>query len=631
MPEVKVFFKNDPFLAFLDKLTMRKLEHMQERFKNLRIIKDLLPFLWTKEEKIRSLFLFAFGLIFISIALDLSIPLVLKEVVSCLAIPDKSMTYQLSLLLVAYGIIWTLSQVIQNVRQIIMVRPLESCIRLFCSKFFDHLHSLPMTFHMDRKTGSLTNALERAQHGFPDVFWGLFLFIIPTIIELFLAAAILCYCYGAIYGFLLLFIASVFIMFTFYATKWASHFQTMCNDQQSNTNAYIVDSLLNFASVKYFNNKEHEVLKCDTHLKKRENLFVKFISSVELVQIGQSLIIGVGLILLTYTAGKQTLLNVYDVSDFILINGYILQFAAPLGQMGFIARNVRRGLNELSDIMKIYKIKPTTSFSPPSTHSLSSPFEDAHLPDKLESIEFKNVSFGYEPSRLILNDVSFTLEAGKTIGIVGETGSGKSTISSLLFKFYDVNAGKILINNVDIQSSDSNSLYKLLGIVPQDVTLFNMSIYENILFGRPSAQKEEVEEAMKLAHLEPFLKKLPDHYDTIVGERGLKLSGGEKQRIAIARVLLKRPALYVFDEATSSLDLKTEETIMNNIAPILKKSTSLIIAHRLSTVVNADEILVLHNGVIQERGTHLSLLKEEGGYAGLWRVQEEAHKKSYAA
>jgi len=610
---------------------MRKLEHMQERFKNLRIIKDLLPFLWTKEEKIRSLFLFAFGLIFISIALDLSIPLVLKEVVSCLAIPDKSMTYQLSLLLVAYGIIWTLSQVIQNVRQIIMVRPLESCIRLFCSKFFDHLHSLPMTFHMDRKTGSLTNALERAQHGFPDVFWGLFLFIIPTIIELFLAAAILCYCYGAIYGFLLLFIASVFIMFTFYATKWASHFQTMCNDQQSNTNAYIVDSLLNFASVKYFNNKEHEVLKCDTHLKKRENLFVKFISSVELVQIGQSLIIGVGLILLTYTAGKQTLLNVYDVSDFILINGYILQFAAPLGQMGFIARNVRRGLNELSDIMKIYKIKPTTSFSPPSTHSLSSPFEDAHLPDKLESIEFKNVSFGYEPSRLILNDVSFTLEAGKTIGIVGETGSGKSTISSLLFKFYDVNAGKILINNVDIQSSDSNSLYKLLGIVPQDVTLFNMSIYENILFGRPSAQKEEVEEAMKLAHLEPFLKKLPDHYDTIVGERGLKLSGGEKQRIAIARVLLKRPALYVFDEATSSLDLKTEETIMNNIAPILKKSTSLIIAHRLSTVVNADEILVLHNGVIQERGTHLSLLKEEGGYAGLWRVQEEAHKKSYAA
>jgi ABC-type transport system involved in Fe-S cluster assembly fused permease/ATPase subunit len=600
---------------------MRKLEHMQQRFKNLRIIKDLLPFLWTKEEKIRSLFLFAFGLIFISIGLDLSIPLVLKEVVSCLALPDKSMTYQLSLLLVAYGIIWALSQVIQNVRQIIMVRPLESCIRLFCSKFFDHLHSLPMTFHMDRKTGSLTNALERAQHGFPDVFWGMFLFIIPTIIELFLAATILCYFYGAIYGFLLLFIATVFIIFTLYATKWSSHFQTLSNEQQSNTNANIVDSLLNFASVKYFNNKEHEVLKCDTHLKKREKLLVKSISSMELVQIGQSLIIGAGLVLLTYTAGKQTLLNVYDVSDFVLINGYILQFVAPLSQMGFIARNVRRGLNELSDIMKIYRIKSPLSISSRGSNSF----------DKLESIEFKNVSFGYEPSRLVLNDVSFTLEAGKTIGIVGETGSGKSTISSLLFKFYDVNSGKILINNVDIQSLDSNSLYKLLGIVPQDVTLFNMSIYENILFGRPSAQKEEVEEAIKLAHLEPFLKRLPDHYGTIVGERGLKLSGGEKQRIAIARVLLKRPTLYVFDEATSSLDLKTEEIIMNNIASLLKNSTSLIIAHRLSTVVNADEILVLHNGVVKERGTHLSLLREEGSYAALWRAQEEAHKKSYAA
>ncbi|MBX9621536.1 MAG: ATP-binding cassette domain-containing protein [Alphaproteobacteria bacterium] len=560
-------------------------------------------------------------MIFISIGLDLSIPLVLKEVVSCLAIPNKSMTYQLSLLLVAYGVIWTLSQVIQNVRQVIMVRPLEGCIRLFCSKFFDHLHSLPMTFHMDRKTGSLTNALERAQHGFPDVFWGLFLFIIPIMIELFLAATILCYFYGAIYGVFLIFIATVFVIFTLYATKWASHFQTLSNEQQSNTSANIVDSLLNFASVKYFNNKEHEVLKCDTHLKKRENLLVKSLSSMELVQIGQSLIIGGGLVLLTYTAGKQTLLNVYDISDFVLINGYILQFAAPLGQMGFIARNARKGFNELADVMKIYR----------THHSSSLPSGDSYSPDKLESIEFKNVSFGYKPSRFVLNDVNFTLEAGKTIGIVGETGSGKSTISSLLFKLYEVKSGKILINNVDIQSLDSNSLYKLLGIVPQDITLFNMSIYENILFGRPMAQKEEVEEAIKLAHLEPFLKRLPDHYETIVGERGLKLSGGEKQRIAIARALLKRPALYVFDEATSSLDLKTEETIMNNIAPILKKSTSLIIAHRLSTVVNADEILVLHNGVIQERGTHLSLLREEGSYASLWRAQEEAHKRSYAA
>lgn len=595
---------------------------MEQSFKNLRIIKDLFPFLWTKEEKIRHLFLIAFGLIFISIGLDLSIPIILKEVVSKLSAPDKSMTYQLSLLLVAYGIIWTLSQTIQQVRQIIMVRPLEKSIRLFCSKLFDHLHSLPMKFHLDRKTGAITNALERAQHGFPDVFWGLFLFIIPTIIELILAATILCYYYGAIYGFILLFISTIFIIFTVYATERASHFQNLSNEQQSSTNANIVDSLLNFASVKYFNNKKYEVLKCDNHLKQRENLLVKAISSMEFVRIGQSLIIGLGLVWLTYTAGKQTLLSNYDVSDFILINGYVLQFAAPLSQMGFIARNVKRGLNELTNIIEIYKIAPAPShYNEKNTHSLK----------EFKNIDFKNVSFGYEPSRLILKDVSFSLQAGKTLGIVGATGSGKSTISSLLFKFYDVNSGKILINNEDIQTLNTESLHSLLGIVPQDVTLFNTTIYENIHFARPNAHKEEVEEAIELAHLGDVLKKLPHHYDTIVGERGLKLSGGEKQRIAIARILLKRPSVYIFDEATSSLDLSTEAIIMKNIASIIKNTTSIIIAHRLSTVVNADEILVFNHGIIEERGTHTFLLEQSGIYASLWKAHENAHKKSNAA
>jgi ABC-type transport system involved in Fe-S cluster assembly fused permease/ATPase subunit len=435
-----------------------------------------------------------------------------------------------------------------------------------------------MKFHLDRKTGAITNALELAQHGFPDVFWGLFLFVIPTIIELFLAGIILCYFYGAIYGFILLIIATVFIIFTLYATEWASHFQTLSNQQKSKTNENIVDSLLNFASVKYFNNKEYEVLKCDNYLKEREKFLVKSISSMELVRIGQSLIIGLGLVILTYTAGKQALLNVYDVSDFVLINGYVLQFAAPLSHMGFIARNIRSGINELTSTMEIFNIKPTTSFHmEKNSKSL----------EKLESIEFKNVSFGYDPSCLVLKDVSFYLQAGKTIGIVGATGSGKSTISNLLFNFYDINSGKILINNKELQSLSPNSLIKLLGIVPQDVMLFNATIYENILFARPNASKEEVEEALELAHLECVLKKLSHHYDTVVGERGVKLSGGEKQRIAIARILLKRPSLYIFDEATSSLDLRTENIIMKNIAPIIKNSTSIIIAHRLTTVVNA--------------------------------------------
>ena len=594
---------------------------MQERFKNLRIIKDIFPFLWAKEEKVRSLFLISFGLILVSIFLNLSIPLILKEVVSTLSAPDKSMTYQLSLLLVVYGIIWTLSQTIQQVRQIIMVTPLEKSVRLFCTKLFGHLHSLPMKFHLDRKTGAITNALERAQNGFPNIFWGLFLFVIPTIIEITLASIILCYYYGLIYGFILIFIATIFMVFTLYSTEWATHFQNLCNDQQSETNANIVDSLLNFASVKYFNNKSYESLKCENHLRKREKLLVKSLSSMEFVRIGQSFIIGCGLVWLTYTAGKQTLLSVYNVSDFILINGYVLQFAAPLSFMGFVARDIRKGLNDFASIMEIYNTKPLTS--PPDKSFV--------LTKQVDKIEFQNVSFGYEPSRLVLKDVSFELHAGKTLAIVGPTGSGKSTISSLLFKFYNAHAGTIFVNNKDIQEVNTESLYNLLGIVPQDVILFNTTIYENILYARPNAMKEEVEEAIELAQLGSVLQKLPHHYDTVVGERGLKLSGGEKQRIAIARVLLKRPSLYIFDEATSSLDLSTEETIMNNITSIIKDSTSLIIAHRLSTVVNADEILVLNNGFVEERGTHTSLLKQQGFYASLWQTHEEAHKKPYAA
>ncbi|MBS0271691.1 MAG: ABC transporter ATP-binding protein/permease [Proteobacteria bacterium] len=594
---------------------------MKERFKNLKIIRDLFPFLWTKQEKIRILFLVAFSLIFFSIALDLSIPLILKKIVSQLASREKSMTYQLSLLLVAYGIIWTLSQATQQIRQIIMVKPLERCIRLFCGKLFDHLHTLPMKFHLDRKTGAITNALERAQYGFPDVFWGLFLFVIPTLIELFLAATILCYYYGYIYGFILVFISVFFVVFTLYATEWASHFQILSNEQQSNTNANIVDSLLNFACVKYFNNKEYEVIKCDNHLKDREKFLVKSITSLELVRIGQSMIIGVGLVLLIYTAGEQALSGGYNVSDFVLINGYVLQFAAPLNQLGFIARNIKKGLNDLANVIEIYKT-PITSHS--AGKALTS-FE------KLESIDFQNVSFGYEPSHLVLKDLSFHLQSGKTIGIVGSTGSGKSTISNLLFKFFDLNSGEILINNQDIQSLKSDSVYKHFGIVPQDITLFNTSIYENILFARPEAHKEEVEEAIKLAQLEIVLKRLPNHYDTIVGERGLKLSGGEKQRIAIARVLLKRPSLYIFDEATSALDLSTENIIMKNIAHIIKNSASIIIAHRLSTVINADEILVLQHGIVEERGTHTSLLRQNGIYASLWKTHEETHKKFNAA
>lgn len=588
---------------------------MKKKFNNLSIILGVFPFLWTKQEKIRSLFLISFCLIFITIGFNISIPLVLKRVVCELSsITNNNISYKLALLLAAYGIIWTLSQMSEHVKQIIMIRPLAKGLRLFSHDLFEHLHSLPMQFHLDRKTGMITSALEYARQGIPDVFWSLFLLIIPTIIELFLATSILTYYYGLKYGLVLLVIASVFIVFTLYSTEKSSHYQDLSNIQQSHANGFIVDSLLNFASVKYFNNQKHEVLRCADELKKSEKLLIKMISSMEIVRIGQRIIIGIGLTLFTFMAAKQALTNGFGVEDFVLINGYILQFAAPLRLIGLAARDFISGINALREVMEIFKTKAIPLVTNAKGNVLS----------KFESIEFRNVSFGYDPLLTILNNMSFCLKAGQSIGIVGTTGSGKSTIANLIFRFFNSYSGEIFINNKNIQTIETNSLYNLLGIIPQDITLFNASIYENILFARPRASKKEVEEVIALSCLESFLKKLPNHYNTIVGERGLKLSGGEKQRIAIARVLLKKPSLYIFDEATSSLDPTTEDAIMNNVMSTLKNSTTLIIAHRLSTVIRTDEILVLENGTIKERGTHQILLKEDGIYASMWN----AHNRS---
>ncbi len=583
------------------------------KFMTIKLLKDLLPFLWVKQEKIRELFLLSSVLIFLTIGLNLSVPIILKMIVLELSLTNGNMSHQLFLLLVASGLIWTLSHCIQQIRQIIMVRPLERGLRLFCSNFFNHLHSLPISFHVDKKIGSLTNAIERAQKGLPDVFWGLFLIVIPTIIELLLSSGILCYLYGPVYGLILLVCLTFFIIFSTHALKWLTIIQKKANEQQGETNAIIVDSLINFASVKYFNNKAHEIAKCDKHLKLREKLVIKYVSSIELVRIGHHIIIGLGITLLTYTAGKQVVAGIYNVSDFILINGYILQLAVPLGHMGFVSRDISRGLNEMSSVMDIYKM-PTVSNSEKSEENLNN----------INHICFKDVSFRYDNSRTILRNINFSLKKGETIGIVGETGSGKSTIANLLFNFYDVYSGKILINGKNINKIKFENLCSLLGIVSQDTTLFNTTIYDNILFGNPKASQEEVEKVIKIAHLDSFLKKLPDHYYTLVGERGLKLSGGEKQRIIIARVLLKKPSLYIFDEATSSLDLETEKNIMNSIKEITRKTSSIIIAHRLTAVMHANEILVIRNGLVQERGSHQKLLKNNGPYASLWRSQSKS-------
>lgn len=569
----------------------------------------MFPFLYTKQDNIRGLFLYSFFLIFVTIIMNLCTPLLLKEIVSRLSVPAISMTYSLIVLLISYGLIWTISQTIQQFRQIILVRPMSRCIRIFCSKLLEHLHSLPFDFHLNSKTGHVSGSLERAQQGIPDIFWGLFLFVIPTLIEVFCAGFILSFLYGVKYIIVLAIMTIIFILFTAYATNWASKYQVASNIQKSQANAHIVDSLLNFASVKYFNNIKYEMDRCNDYLLKRDLSLVKSLSSIEIVRIGQRLIIGSGIIVLIFIAGNQVVLSNYDISDFILINGYILQFAAPLGHMGLIIKDIRRGFTELDDILSIYKTK-LSDFQIQRDNVQK--IEDFH------ELKFNQVCFGYQKSSSTLKNISFIIKKGKKIAVVGKTGSGKSTLSNLIFNFYEVTSGEITVNDVNINNIEKDSLYNLLGIVPQDVLLFNTSIYENIIYARPDAKKSEVEQAIFLSNLEPVLNKLNNHYHTIVGERGMKLSAGEKQRIAIARILLKKPSIYIFDEATSYLDYTSQRIIMDNIFSHLKNKTVIIIAHRLETIIKADEILVMNEGSISERGRHEYLITQNGLYAEMW-------------
>lgn len=549
-------------------------------------------------------------LVVISIGLNLSIPIILKHIVESFSLVNKHVNFQVTLLLLAYGIIWTLTQAILQLRQILMFKPLESSIRILSLKLFDHLHSLSVKFHLDKRTGAIIGALEKAQHGMPDVFWGLYFFIIPTVIEIILAISILWYFYGIIYGLILMSIIATFIIFTIFCSERAMHSQSLSNEQHLKTNSFIVDSLLNFMSVRHFNNKKYEMQKCETSLKERENTLVKSLVNMEVIRLGQGIILGCGLILITYVAGKNTLLKIHDISDFVLINGYVLQFAAPLSFFGFILRDMRKGLKDLENVVNLLKTETDVR-------------EDENLKTikKLKTIEFNNVSFGYNHSNLILKNINLKILPGQTIAIVGSTGTGKSTISNLLFRFYNVSSGEILFNGKNIKNLKSENIHELIGIVPQDISLFNTTIYENILYGRPLASKKRIIEAIKLAQLDEFIVQLPDHYNTMVGERGLKLSGGEKQRIAIARLLLKRPSLYILDEATASLDSKTEAHIMKNITSIIKNASCLIIAHRLSTIVYADKIIVLDKGRIKEEGNHAALLKKKGLYYKLWNQQ----------
>lgn len=541
----------------------------------------------------------------------MSLPLIFSQIISLLTDISKSLSL-LPFILFGYGILWTLNQILEQMRTIIIMRVLESAIRKVNLSVFDHLHALSLRFHLDRQSGALMSAIDRAQFGIETLFWCVFLFVIPVMIELLLAVFIITYLYGIVCCLIMLLFMLIYIALNIYALKKTVNTHERYNQKRAAASAGLMDSLLNIETVRYFTNQKFDRTFCDKLLEEQEQAGIAKHRAEAFMQLGQMVIIGIALTCVTWFTGTAVAAGTMGISDFVLVNGYLLQFIMPLNHFAHAMQQMRKAWQDISEIQKILILRPEIT-----DNVNSAPLNVSHAAD----IIFENVSFSYDENRTILKNISFSVPAGKTVAIVGTTGSGKSTMVRLLFRFFDVTAGSISINGHDIRLMTQESLHKAIGIVPQDAVLFNNTIYFNIAYGNPCATKEEVEQAAKDAQLEQFIKQLPDGYQTEVGERGLKLSGGEKQRIAIARVLLKKPLIYIFDEATSALDSATEREIQKNIMQLSFGNTTLIIAHRLSTIMHADSILVLENGSIVEQGNHHELLAQQNLYANLWHKQ----------
>lgn len=592
-------------------------DKMLEKLNNsqhIRLLKTLLPFLWSADRGIQSRFFGAFAIVLFSTAFSITVPLLFKEAVESLTFAEAGKETWVFLIIGLYGLIWTLTRVSSTLREILMFRVMEKGVMRLSSHIFEHLHSLSYEFHIKRKTGEISSAIEKAQNAFPAILWPLFFLIIPTFLEVIIVSLLLSYLYEFSYGIIMVVTILVFLAYSTKALRWALEALRHSNEKHYQANSQIVDSFINFSTIKLFNTQISEFAKCRKFLQGRQELMIKALVRVRCVTLGQDLIIGITLILFGIISAYKVLYEGYNVGDFILINSYVLQFSIPLGSLGFILSSFRGQLTHMEKVIEFLSYKSNIKDG-----------EDLlQITDQKITISCKKIHFEYESERPILKGISFDLLPGKTLAIIGPTGSGKSTITKLLMRFYECKSGKILINGQDIYTLKQDSFFKHLGVVSQDITLFNDSLRNNLTYGNPSVSDEMLNEVIELTLLDALIKSLPDGLATIVGERGLALSTGEKQKVGIARALLKNPSFYIFDEATSSLDVKTEEKIMQNIRSRTKNATILIIAHRLSTIKSADQILVFDKGRIMEAGTHAALLTKGSFYASLWATQDIA-------
>ena len=578
-----------------------------KRRNDWKVIKTLLPYLWQYRGRVS----LALGLLGIAKVANVGVPLILKQIVDSLGQTQTLLVLPIALF-AAYGVLRLSSSLFGELRDVIFAKVLQRSIRNIALQVFEHLHRLSLKFHLDRQTGGMSRDIERGTNGIRFLLNFMLFNILPTLLEMVLVATILLVKYDIWFCLITLITLAVYVVFTLWITEWRMIFRRTMNEMDSKANTRAIDSLLNYETVKYFGNEDYEARRYDDMLAHWEKAAIRNQTSLSVLNAGQATIIAIGVTILMLLAGHHVVHGTMTLGDLVLVNAFLLQLYMPLHFLGFVYREIR---HSLADMERMFTL-------------LGEPAEVEDKPGAADlvvgrgHIRFEHVSFSYDKKREILNDVSFDVPPGKKVAVVGASGAGKSTLSRLVFRFYDVTEGRILVDGQDIRDVTQKSLRKTIGMVPQDTVLFNDTIYYNIAYGNPDATHEEVITAAKAAHIHTFVESLPDKYDTTVGERGLKLSGGEKQRVAIARTLLKHPPILVFDEATSALDSKTEKAIQAELSEIATRHTTLVIAHRLSTIMDADEILVLDHGRIVERGTHRELVSRAGGtYAQLWRLQ----------
>jgi ATP-binding cassette subfamily B protein len=574
-------------------------------------LRRLFPYLWRYKWRVFAALLFMVG----AKVANVGVPVLLKNLVDTMT-PKPDMAQALLVvpiaLLVAYGLLRFSTSLFGELRELVFAKATEGAARSISLEVFRHLHALSLRFHLERQTGGMTRDIERGTRGVHSLISMSLYSIVPTIIELALVLTILGVKFDALFVWITGCALVLYIVFTVTVTEWRTQFRKTMNELDSVAQSRAIDSLLNYETVKYFNNEEFEAGRYDASLDRYRRAAIKSQNTLSLLNTGQQLLIAVSLVLMLWRATSGVVEGRMTLGDLVMVNAFMIQLYIPLNFLGVIYREIKQSLTDL-DKMFVLMEKEREVRDAPGAKPLAG--RDA-------SVRFEDVSFAYEPARPILQHVSFEIPAGKTVAVVGPSGSGKSTLARLLYRFYDVQQGRILIGGEDIREVTQASVRQAIGIVPQDTVLFNDTIEYNIAYGRPGASRAEVEQAARAARIHDFIAATPKGYETAVGERGLKLSGGEKQRVAIARTLLKNPPILIFDEATSALDSANERAIQSELKSAAQNKTTLVIAHRLSTVVDAHEILVLEGGVIVERGTHAQLLARDARYAQMWALQQ---------